>query len=91
MNDESQSVKVDAYAGDNSFYSTGTDSITYSTGGVDDAENAEVILHEYGHSIDGPVSKFRAGAKAIIAADTSLYGGTHVAKITRIFERRGIL
>ncbi|HVG68404.1 MAG TPA: hypothetical protein VM785_09415 [Gaiellales bacterium] len=38
-----------------------------------------------------PVSKFRAGTKAIIAADTSLYGGTHVAKITRIFERRGIL
>ncbi len=198
VNDESQFVKVDNYAGDNSFYSTGTDSITYGTGGVDDAEDAEVILHEYGHAIqdaqvpgfgateeggamgegfgdywaadqtaaasdgqgllclaewdstsyapvpsclrrldstkhfpedmdgevhdDGemwsaslwqlrsavgrtvanteileahflltPVSKFRQGAKAIIAADRSLYGGAHVAKITRIFERRGIL
>jgi Zn-dependent metalloprotease len=197
VNDESQFVKVDNYSGDNSFYSTGTDSITYGTGGVDDAEDAEVILHEYGHLIqdaqvpgfgateqggamgegfgdywaadqtaasdhqgllwlaewdstsyapvpsclrrldstkhfpedmdgevhdDGelwsaslwqlrssvgrtvantdileahflltPVSKFRQGAKAIIAADKSLYGGAHVARITRIFQNRGVL
>ena len=29
-------MKVDAYAGDNSVYPTGTDSITYGTGGVDE-------------------------------------------------------
>jgi len=28
-----------------------TDRITYGTGGVDDAEDAEVIWHEYGHAI----------------------------------------
>jgi len=37
------------------------------------------------------VSKFRQGAKAIIAADKSLYGGAHVARITRIFQNRGVL
>jgi fungalysin metallopeptidase (M36) len=36
---------------DNSMYTTGDDTLTFGSGGVDDAEDAEVILHEYGHAI----------------------------------------
>ena len=36
---------------DNSFYQGGNDVIVYGGGGVPDAEDAEVILHEYGHAM----------------------------------------
>ena len=36
---------------DNSFYQPGNDLILYGAGGVDDAEDAEVVLHELGHAI----------------------------------------
>ena len=50
---------------DNSFYSPGTKALTFGRGGVDDAEDAEIILHEYGHSIqDNQVPGFGASAQA---------------------------
>ena len=36
---------------DNSFYSPANKQLSFGAGGVDDAEDAEVIIHEYGHSI----------------------------------------
>ncbi|MDG2306828.1 MAG: choice-of-anchor B family protein [Candidatus Binatia bacterium] len=36
---------------DNSFYSTGDDAIHFGCGGVDDAEDADVIAHEFGHAV----------------------------------------
>lgn len=51
VNNRQQVFSVDRYSKDNSFYQSSTKSITYGTGGVDDAEDAEVIWHEYGHSI----------------------------------------
>jgi hypothetical protein len=36
---------------DNSFYSPTVDAMAFGEGGVDDAEDAEVIAHEYGHAI----------------------------------------
>lgn len=36
---------------DNSFYQPGTDLLLFGAGGVDDGEDAEVILHEYGHAV----------------------------------------
>ncbi len=36
---------------DNSFYSGGNDLILLGSGGVDDGEDAEVIVHEYGHAV----------------------------------------
>jgi fungalysin metallopeptidase (M36) len=51
LNPQPQRVRVDAIADDNSFFSPRTRSITYGTGGVDDAEDADVIIHEYGHSV----------------------------------------
>ena len=51
VNNRQQVFSVDRYKKDNSFYQSSTKTITYGTGGVDDAEDAEVIWHEYGHSI----------------------------------------
>ena len=36
---------------DQSFYSTSDDGIHFGDGGVDDAEDADIIAHEYGHAI----------------------------------------
>lgn len=36
---------------DNSFYVVGYDLMLFGAGGVDDAEDAEVIVHEYGHAV----------------------------------------
>jgi zinc metalloprotease ZmpB len=47
-----QAIRIDQYGVDNSFSDdTPKNEIRYGKGGVDDAEDAEVILHEYGHSI----------------------------------------
>ena len=51
VNNRQQVFSANGTTQDNSFYSPSTKQITYGTGGVDDAEDAEVILHEYGHSI----------------------------------------
>jgi hypothetical protein len=48
----SQPVRIDQYGVDNSFTTDHpTNEIRYGKGGVDDAEDAEVILHEYGHAL----------------------------------------
>lgn len=44
-------VNVEGPSGDDSFYSPTRKSLTFGRGGVDDAEDAEIILHEYGHAI----------------------------------------
>jgi hypothetical protein len=52
-------VRIDQYGGDNSFFREDKANITLGKGGVDDAEDAEVIVHEYGHSVqDGQVTGF---------------------------------
>ena len=51
VNNRAIEVNIDGTREDNSFYSPMTRSLTFGTGGVDDAEDAEIILHEYGHSI----------------------------------------
>ena len=65
VNNEAQKLKIDTYKGDNSFYSPGADTITYGTGGVDDAEDLEVVWHEYGHAIqDAQVPGFGSSEQA---------------------------
>jgi Zn-dependent metalloprotease len=52
INANSQSVRIDQWGVDNSFASDSPkDQMVFGKGGVDDAEDAEVILHEYGHQI----------------------------------------
>ena len=50
-NHRQQVAIVDAQTDDNSFYDDGSKAINYGTGGVDDAQDADVITHEYGHAI----------------------------------------
>ncbi|MFI5914745.1 M36 family metallopeptidase [Dactylosporangium sp. NPDC051541] len=51
VNNEPQDYATTGFTDDNSFYDPDTDGITFGTGGVDDAEDIEVIWHEYGHAI----------------------------------------
>jgi hypothetical protein len=40
---------------DTSWYSSGSRQLTFGTGGVDDAEDAETILHEVGHALEDAI------------------------------------
>jgi hypothetical protein len=61
----SQVAVADAFRDDNSLYSPATRRIEFGSGGVDDAEDADVILHEYGHAIqDAQVRGFGYGNQA---------------------------
>lgn len=51
VNNRSIKVNVNASPDDNSYYQPSTGELTFGTGGVDDAEDAGVIAHEYGHAI----------------------------------------
>jgi hypothetical protein len=59
------SVKIDQYGGDNSYETTKPFRLRLGKGGVDDAEDAEVIVHEYGHAVQSDqVLGFGAGLDA---------------------------
>jgi Zn-dependent metalloprotease len=65
IEDRTQVVVADAFKADNSFYSPGSRRIEYGSGGIDDAEDSDVILHEYGHAIqDDQVPGFGEGLQA---------------------------
>jgi hypothetical protein len=51
VNQRQIELRIDQYGGDNSFFRDDKANITVGKGGVDDAEDAEVIVHEYGHSV----------------------------------------
>ncbi len=51
VNHGRQVAIVNAFADDNSYYDPGNDTLNFGTGGVDDAEDAGIVLHEYGHAI----------------------------------------
>jgi zinc metalloprotease ZmpB len=67
VNKRQQLLRINQFGGDNSFYREGTGklTITLGKGGVDDAEDAEVIVHEYGHSVqDNQVPGFGSTPEA---------------------------
>lgn len=62
VNNRTQEFNVNLLADDNSNYNSLTKALTFGSGGVDDAEDADVVLHEYGHSIqDNQVPGFGSG------------------------------
>ncbi len=64
-NDRAQPVRINQWGADNSFFSDKKDEIRFGKGGVDDAEDAEVIVHEYGHAVhEAQVPGFGASAEA---------------------------
>ena len=62
INTESQDIRINQIGIDNSFSWDKHDLLRFGKGGVDDAEDAEVILHEYGHAIqDSQMTPFGFG------------------------------
>jgi hypothetical protein len=51
VNQRQIELRIDQFGGDNSFFRDDKANITLGKGGVDDAEDAEVIVHEYGHAV----------------------------------------
>jgi len=62
INMESQDIRINQWGLDNSYSWDKHDVLRFGKGGVDDAEDAEVILHEYGHAIqDSQMTPFGFG------------------------------
>ena len=51
VNNRSISIDVHYFANDNSFYSPFDGGLHFGDGGVDDAEDADIVAHEYGHAV----------------------------------------
>jgi zinc metalloprotease ZmpB len=62
INKESQDIRINQIGIDNSYSWDKHDVLRFGKGGVDDAEDAEVILHEYGHAMmDSQMTPFGYG------------------------------
>jgi hypothetical protein len=65
VNNRQIELRIDQFGGDNSFFRDNKADITLGKGGVDDAEDAEVVIHEYGHSVqDSQVPGFGTSPEA---------------------------
>lgn len=65
INNEAQDITTIGLRDDNSFYDPNKDKITFGEGGVDDAEDVEVVWHELGHAIqDAQVPGFGSTTEA---------------------------
>ena len=65
VNAESQDVRTNQWGVDNSYSTDHKDFLRFGKGGVDDAEDAEVIVHEYGHAVhDAQVPGFGTSLEA---------------------------
>jgi zinc metalloprotease ZmpB len=51
VNNRPQQIRVSQYGLDNSFQTDKQDLLRFGKGGVDDAEDGEMIVHEYGHAV----------------------------------------
>ncbi len=65
VNKESQDLRINQWGQDNSYSWDKHDVIRLGKGGVDDAEDGEVIVHEYGHAVhDSQVPGYGASLDA---------------------------
>ena len=90
VNKESQDVRINQWGLDNSFETTHPkDELRFGKGGVDDAEDAEVILHEYGHAIhEGSGFTFASEEAGAISEGFGDYWAIDVADI--VAHRLGV-
>ena len=82
-------VQPRARTDDNSFYFPGSNRIEFGTGGVDDAEDAFVIWHEYGHAV------LEAGAPGLLVTPEGQalhegWGDYWAASYTRSLIEEGV-
>lgn len=65
INMQSQDIRLNQWGLDNSYSWDKHEVLRFGKGGVDDAEDAEVILHEYGHAIQSSqVARFGTSVEA---------------------------
>jgi len=84
INMESQDVRINTWGVDNSYSWDKHDVLRFGKGGVDDAEDADVILHEYGHSMhDSQVPGYGVGAEA--GAIGEGFGDYWAATVAQVF------
>lgn len=84
VNMEPQRLRINQWGADNSFATTHKDEIRLGKGGVDDAEDAEVILHEYGHAIHFSQNFLFASVEAgAISEGFSDYWAVTVSEVVR--------
>jgi hypothetical protein len=84
INMESQDIRINTWGVDNSYSWDKHDVLRFGKGGVDDAEDADVILHEYGHSMhDSQVPGFGVGAEA--GAIGEGFGDYWAATVAQVF------
>ena len=89
VNAESQDIRINQWGVDNSFWTNHPkDEIRFGKGGVDDAEDAEVILHEYGHAIqDAQVRDFGSSPEG--GAIGEAFGDYWAVTVTDIVAHNG--
>lgn len=88
VNMESQDVRINQIGYDNSFSWDKKDHLRFGKGGVDDAEDAEVILHEYGHAmLDSQSTPFGAfGASPEAGAMHEGFGDYWAVTVTQVIS-----
>jgi len=83
VNMESQDLRINQWGADNSYSWDKHDVIRLGKGGVDDAEDADVIVHEYGHAVhDSQVAGFGTSIEA--GAIGEAFGDYLAATVTNV-------
>ena len=86
VNREPQRLRINQYGIDNSFATTHKDEIRLGKGGVDDAEDGEVINHEYGHAIH--FSQNFAFASVEAGAISEGFGDYWAVTVTQVVRQK---
>jgi hypothetical protein len=85
VNKESQDIRINQYGIDNSYSWDKHDLMRFGKGGVDDAEDAEVILHEYGHAIqDSQMTPFGFGTSVEAGSIGEGFGDYWAVTVTNV-------
>lgn len=87
-NNRQQVCYVNGTPDDNSWYSPFSREITYGYGGVDDAEDADVIIHEYGHAVQDDINRFWNGGQtgAMGEGFGDYLAGAYSLSVNQIFQ-----
>lgn len=89
VNNRVQEVDPHGLSGaDNSHYVPSTKRLAFGEGGVDDAEDADVVIHEYGHSIqDNIVPGWGGGQEGAMGEGFGDYwAGTYSTRVNAVFQ-----
>jgi hypothetical protein len=85
INKEAQDIRINQIGIDNSYSWDKHDVLRFGKGGVDDAEDAEVILHEYGHAMmDSQMTPFGYGTSVEAGSIGEGFGDYWAATVSNV-------